>query len=102
MRPLRDGAMFESLKTPRQRTLKCLYRDLDHVWNSRAASLNERLRRRSSLCRCELSRYGRLLPQPSRYNWMLQYTCAPPVGVELGGTGRLIFSLNYTAATSRR
>ncbi len=37
--------------------------------------------------------------RPSRYNWMLQYYLrAAGLALSWVGTGRLIFSLNYTAA----
>jgi glutamate-1-semialdehyde 2,1-aminomutase len=37
--------------------------------------------------------------QPSRYNWMLQYYLrAEGLALSWVGTGRLIFSLNYTQA----
>ena len=37
--------------------------------------------------------------QPSRYNWMLQYYLrAEGLALSWVGTGRLIFSLNYTDA----
>jgi glutamate-1-semialdehyde 2,1-aminomutase len=37
--------------------------------------------------------------QPSRYNWMLQYYLrAQGLALSWVGTGRLIFSLNYTEA----
>jgi glutamate-1-semialdehyde 2,1-aminomutase len=37
--------------------------------------------------------------QPSRYNWMLQYYLrAEGLALSWVGTGRLIFSLNYTEA----
>ncbi len=40
-----------------------------------------------------------LTPQPSRYNWMLQYYLrAEGLALSWVGTGRLIFSLNYTDA----
>jgi len=40
-----------------------------------------------------------LYTQPSRYNWMLQYYLrAEGLALSWVGTGRLIFSLNYTDA----
>ena len=40
-----------------------------------------------------------LYTQPSRYNWMLQfYLRAEGLALSWIGTGRLIFSLNYTDA----
>ena len=41
--------------------------------------------------------------QPSRYNWMLQYYLrAEGLALSWVGTGRLIFSLNYTRGRFRR
>ena len=41
--------------------------------------------------------------QPSRYNWMLQYYLrAEGLALSWVGTGRLIFSLNYTERRLRR
>ena len=41
--------------------------------------------------------------QPSRYNWMLQYYLrAEGLALSWVGTGRLIFSLNYTDKRFRR
>ncbi len=44
-----------------------------------------------------------LYTQPSRYNWMLQYYLrAEGLALSWVGTGRLIFSLNYTRGRLRR
>ena len=51
---------------------------------------------RSPTCR---SIWTVLYTQPSRYNWMFQYYLrAAGLALSLVGTGRLIFSLNYTDA----
>jgi glutamate-1-semialdehyde 2,1-aminomutase len=78
-----------------------LYRDLDCLWNDRAQRLNERLRREglpvqvANLSSIWMVNYT----QPSRYNWMLQYYLrAEGLALSWIGTGRLIFSLNYTEA----
>jgi len=95
------GAMFEFLKRLDSEPIQMLYRDLDHVWNSRAGSLNERLRAAQlPLQVANLSSIWTVCyRQPSRYNWMLQYYLRT-AGLALSwvGTGRLIFSLNYTDA----
>ena len=42
---------------------------------------------------------GRITREPSRYNWMFQYYLrAEGLALSWVGTGRLIFSLNYTDA----
>jgi glutamate-1-semialdehyde 2,1-aminomutase len=86
------------LETPRAREL---YRDLDRTWNARAQRLNGRLREEAlpvevaNMSSIWTVRYLR----PSRYNWMLQYYLrAEGLALSWIGTGRLIFSLNYTEA----
>jgi glutamate-1-semialdehyde 2,1-aminomutase len=95
------GAMFEFLKRLDTGPIQMLYRDLDNVWNSRAAALNERLRAAQlPLQVANLSSIWTVCyRQPSRYNWMLQYYLrAAGLALSWVGTGRLIFSLNYTDA----
>jgi glutamate-1-semialdehyde 2,1-aminomutase len=95
------AAMHEflhDLDTPQVREL---YRDLDEVWNERAARLNRRLREEGVPVQvANLSTIWTVLyTQPSRYNWMLQYYLrAEGLALSWIGTGRLIFSLNYTEA----
>ena len=78
-----------------------LYRDLDRIWNERADSLNARLEtenlpvRVANMSSIMMVCYS----EPSRYNWMLQYYLrAEGLALPWTGTGRLIFSLNYTDA----
>src|ERR1700676_1518117 len=95
------GAMFEFLKRLDTEPIQMLYRDLDNVWNSRAEALNERLRAAElPLQVANLSSIWTVCyRQPSRYNWMLQYYLrAAGLALSWVGTGRLIFSLNYTDA----
>jgi glutamate-1-semialdehyde 2,1-aminomutase len=70
------------------------------VWNARARDLNERLSAQGLPVRVvNLSTIWTICyPQASRYNWMFQYYLRE-AGIALSwvGTGRLIFSLNYTA-----
>jgi len=95
------GAMREFLERLDGEPLRSLYRDLDAVWNERARNLNERLGVEDLPVRvANLSTIWTICyTQPSRYNWMFQYYLRE-AGVALSwvGTGRLIFSLNYTAA----
>jgi glutamate-1-semialdehyde 2,1-aminomutase len=95
------GAMSEFLERLEGEPLRSLYRDLDGVWNERARSLNERLNAEHLPVRvANLSTIWTICyTQPSRYNWMFQYYLRE-AGIALSwvGTGRLIFSLNYTAA----
>lgn len=93
------GAMNEFLRaldTPQVRDLYC---DLDLVWNARAALLNDRLSAEGLPVQVAniSSIWTVCYTAPSRYNWMLQYYLREQ-GLALSwvGTGRLIFSLNYT------
>src|SRR5258708_31748492 len=95
------GAMAEfldRLDTPE--ILNC-YRDLDAVWNGRAALLNQRLRDAGVQVRvANLSSVWTVCYlQASRYHWMFQYYLrAENLALSWVGTGRLIFSLDYTDA----
>jgi glutamate-1-semialdehyde 2,1-aminomutase len=75
------------------------YRDLDQVWDARAQRLNRLLRDADIPVRVAnmSSIWTVCYRQPSRYNWMLQYYLrAEGLALSWVGTGRLIFSLNYT------
>jgi glutamate-1-semialdehyde 2,1-aminomutase len=81
--------------------IQACYRDLDAVWNRRAALLNERLQQAGVQVRvANLSSVWTVCYlQPSRYHWMLQYYLrAENLALSWVGTGRLIFSLDYTDA----
>src|SRR4029077_3917662 len=74
--------------------------DLDRIWDERAQRLNDRLRREDLPVQVAnmSSIWTVCYTQPSRYNWMLQYYLhAEGLALSWIGTGRLIFSLNYTA-----
>jgi glutamate-1-semialdehyde 2,1-aminomutase len=80
---------------------RSIYHGLDDIWNGRAQRLNERLAeqdlpvRVSNLSSIWMVQYT----VPSRYNWMFQYYLrAEQLALSWIGTGRLIFSLNYTDA----
>ena len=93
------GAMQEFLEQIETPEIRGLYVHLDETWNARAQALNERLASAGLPVRiANLSTIWTILyTQPSRYNWMLQYYLRRE-GLALSwvGTGRLIFSLNYT------
>ena len=79
--------------------MRALYDDLDAVWDDRAQRLNVRLEAEGLPVRvANLSSIWTVCyTQPSRYNWMLQYYLrAEGLALSWVGTGRLIFSLNYT------
>jgi glutamate-1-semialdehyde 2,1-aminomutase len=95
------GAMNEFLLKLDSPEIQARYQALDRTWDERAAHLNERLReaavnvRVANLSSVWTVRYL----QPSRYNWMFQYYLrAEDLALSWVGTGRLIFSLDYTDA----
>ncbi len=94
------AAMHEFLLGIETPQVKALYVDLDETWNARAAELNRRLETENLPIRvANMSTIWTVLYlRPSRYNWMFQYYLRRE-GLALSwvGTGRLIFSLNYTA-----
>jgi glutamate-1-semialdehyde 2,1-aminomutase len=95
------AAMHEFLRRLETPDIRALYADLDGVWNRRTEELNDRLRDEDLPVRiANLSSIWTVCyTQPSRYNWMLQYYLrAEGLALSWVGTGRLIFSLNYTDA----
>jgi glutamate-1-semialdehyde 2,1-aminomutase len=94
-------AMREFLRRLETPGVRSLYDGLDETWNARAAHLNERLRTEGlPVAVANLSSIWTVCyTQPSRYNWMFQYYLrAEGLALSWVGTGRLIFSLNYTEA----
>ena len=95
------GAMNEFLRRLEEPAIRALYRDLDMVWDRRAAALNQRLSEaRLPVQMANLSSIWMICyTQPAAYNWMFQYYLrAEGLALSWVGTGRLIFSLNYTEA----
>jgi glutamate-1-semialdehyde 2,1-aminomutase len=95
------AAMNEFLRYVRSAEADALYRDLDQIWDNRARKLNERLR--AEELPVEVANMSSIWTvcyiRPCRYNWMLQYYLrAEGLALSWIGTGRLIFSLNYTDA----
>jgi glutamate-1-semialdehyde 2,1-aminomutase len=93
------GAMWEFLHRLGSPEVQDLYQDLDRVWNSRVDHLNGRLQAADVPVRiANLSSIWTICyTRPSRYNWMLQYYLrAEGLALSWVGTGRLIFSLNFT------
>ncbi|MDE2158481.1 MAG: aminotransferase class III-fold pyridoxal phosphate-dependent enzyme [Burkholderiales bacterium] len=95
------GAMQVFLERLQTAPVQALLADLDTVWNRRAERLNLKL------CEAGLpvqvanltSVWTVYYTQPSRYNWMLQfYLRAQGLALSWVGTGRLIFSHNYSEA----
>jgi len=95
------GAMYEFLTSLDSDPARAWYQNLDALWDSRAQSLNDRLAAADLPVRiANLATIWTIYyPQPSRYNWMFQYYLrAAGLALSWVGTGRIIFSLNYTAA----
>jgi glutamate-1-semialdehyde 2,1-aminomutase len=95
------GAMHAFLQRLDAPGVRALYADLDELWNRRCEQLNLRLRAAEVPVQvANLSSIWTVLyTRPSRYNWMLQfYLRAEGLALSWVGTGRLIFSLNYTDA----
>ncbi|MGA0570874.1 aminotransferase class III-fold pyridoxal phosphate-dependent enzyme [Variovorax sp. VNK109] len=95
------GAMNAFLHRLDKPATRALYEGLDERWNHHAQRFNERMQASGLPVRAvNLSSIWTLTyTTPSRYNWMLQYYLRLH-GLALSwiGTGRLIFSLNYTDA----
>jgi glutamate-1-semialdehyde 2,1-aminomutase len=94
-------AMDEFLCRLDSPNFNAVYNGLDELWNERARQLNEMLTAQdlpvqvSNLSSIWMVHYT----EPSRYNWMLQYYLrAEGLALSWVGSGRLIFSLNYTDA----
>jgi glutamate-1-semialdehyde 2,1-aminomutase len=95
------GSMHEFLRRLDSEAVRAIYRELDQVWDRRASQLNERLR--AAQVPVQVSHLSSIWSinylRPSRYNWMFQYYLrAAGLALSWVGTGRLIFSLNYTDA----
>lgn len=95
------GAMAEFLRRLDEPAVQDVYRGLDETWDGRTAQLNTRLDAEGIPVRiANLSSIWTVCyTRPSRYNWMLQYYLrGQGLALSWVGTGRLIFSLNYTDA----
>ena len=95
------AAMYEFLQRIQTPEIQRLYEGLEQTWNSRAERLNARLRGEGLPVQvANLSTIWTVnYTQPSRYNWMMQfYLRAQGLQISWVGTGRFIFSLNYTDA----
>ncbi|HSW03847.1 aminotransferase class III-fold pyridoxal phosphate-dependent enzyme [Aquabacterium sp.] len=93
------GAMQVFLERLNEPAQQALYEGLDERWNQRAEQLNQRLAEADLPVRvANLSTIWTVLyTRPSRYNWMLQfYLRAEGLALSWVGSGRLIFSLNYS------
>ncbi|HOY00231.1 aminotransferase class III-fold pyridoxal phosphate-dependent enzyme [Zoogloea sp.] len=95
------GAMAEFLERIESPEVRALYDGLDTRWNARAACMNARFEEAGLPLRvANLSTIWTVtFTRPGRYNWMLQYYMrAEGLALSWVGSGRFIFSLNYTDA----
>ncbi len=95
------GAMCEFLERLDSEEIRARYQGGDEIWNLRARQLNERLR--AEKLPVQVANLASIWTvsylQPSRYNWMFQYYLrAAGLALSWVGTGRLIFSLDYSDA----
>jgi glutamate-1-semialdehyde 2,1-aminomutase len=94
-------AMDEFLSRLASPNFRSVYNGLEELWNGRAQKLNEMMAAADLPVRfANLSSIWTVTyTTPSRYNWVLQYYLrAEGIALSWVGTGRLIFSLNYTDA----
>jgi glutamate-1-semialdehyde 2,1-aminomutase len=95
------GAMDEFLRFMETDTAAGLYIGLDETWHGRAAALNAQLMAASvPVSVVAMTTVWTVnFTRPGRYNWMLQYYLrAQGLALSWVGSGRFIFSLNYTQA----
>ena len=95
------GAMNEFLQRLQTPQMQEKYLGLEERWNARARMLNERLKAASLPVQvANLSSIWTVsYLQPSRYNWMFQYYLrAEGLALSWVGTGRFIFTIDYTDA----
>jgi glutamate-1-semialdehyde 2,1-aminomutase len=94
-------SMNEFLHRLETKEVRDLYKNLDDTWNERAHRINARLADEGLPVRVENLQtiWTVLYTQPGRYNWMLQfYLRAQGLALSWVGSGRFIFSLNYSDA----
>jgi glutamate-1-semialdehyde 2,1-aminomutase len=94
------GAMNEFLHRLDDPAIRASYERLDEIWSGRRDVLNARLVREDLPVRLAnlSSIFTVCYTSPSRYNWMFQfYLRAEGLALSWVGTGRLIFSHNYSA-----
>ncbi len=92
------SAFLDEIETPE---IQAIYDGLDERWNARCKLFNDAMKANAiPLQAANMSSVWTLFyTQPSRYNWMLQYYLRiQGLALSWVGTGRLIFSLNYSDA----
>jgi glutamate-1-semialdehyde 2,1-aminomutase len=93
------GAMAAFLDLLDRDETRACYADLDRRWARNATVLNRHLRGLPVRVANLSSIFTVLYDTPSRYNWMLQYYLKEQgLALPLVGTGRFMFSFDYTDA----
>jgi glutamate-1-semialdehyde 2,1-aminomutase len=93
------GAMSAFLDQLDGPEITAIYDGLEERWNARAQRFNDTMKSNGLPLRAAnmSSVWTLYYTQPSRYNWMLQYYLrVQGLALSWVGTGRLIFSLNYS------
>jgi len=93
------GAMNAFLKSLDTSRIQAIYADLEAVWDKRAQALNQSLKEAGVPVQvANLSSIWTVLyTQPACYNWLFQYYLRlEGIALSWVGTGRIVFSLNYT------
>jgi glutamate-1-semialdehyde 2,1-aminomutase len=93
------GAMNIFLQRIEEQAASEIYAQLDRTWNARATSLNARLA--SAQVPVQVANMSSIwtvtYTRPGCYNWLLQYYLRlEGVALSWVGTGRIIFSLNFS------
>ena len=92
------SAFLDQLETPE---VKAIYEGLEERWNARCKLFNDTMTSQGLPVQASnmSSVWTVFYTQPSRYNWMLQYYLRlEGLALSWVGTGRMIFSLNYSDA----
>jgi glutamate-1-semialdehyde 2,1-aminomutase len=95
------GAMLAFLRRLESPEIQAIYQGLDERWVAHAQRFNQALQAEQLPLRVDAlgSIWTVSYTQPSRYHWMLQfYLREQGLALSWVGTGRFIFSLNYTDA----
>ena len=95
------GAMSVFLEKIESQQISSIYENVDSIWNQRREKFNQIMIEKGLPLRAAnmSSVWSLYYTEPSRYNWMLQYYLRlEGLALSWVGTGRLIFSLNYSDA----
>ena len=93
------GAMNAFLRRIEDKDIVDLYANVEETWNARAQSLNQRLKAAGIPVQVAnmSSVWTVTYTQPACFNWLFQhYMRLEGLALSWVGTGRIIFSLNYT------